>query len=203
MTTSNTALRGWVESVAALTKPASIHWCDGTDAEYRKLLDLMVASGDLLPLNPKTAPNSYLHRSDPTDVARVEHLTFVCTPARDSAGPNNNWMAPDDAHARMDSLFADAMRGRTLYVVPYCMGPIDSPYARCGVEITDSAYVAANMRLMTRMGKAALARIERDNAFVRGLHSTGDLDPNRRFIMHFPDELLIQSPLGVDYIAVD
>ena len=148
MTTSNTALRGWVESVAALTRPEAIHWCDGSDAEYRKLLDLMVASGELLPLNPRTAPNCYLHRSDPTDVARVEHLTFVCTPARDTAGPNNNWMAPDDAHARMDLLFADAMRGRTMYVVPYCMGPVESPYARCGVELTDSAYVAANMRLM-------------------------------------------------------
>ncbi len=198
MTTSNTALQGWVRDVAALTKPAAIHWCDGSDAEYQMLLDQMVASGDLLPLNPKTYPNCYLHRSDPSDVARVEHLTFVCTTTRDAAGPNNNWMTPADAHAKMAGLFAGAMQGRTLYVVPYCMGPIESPYARCGVEITDSAYVAANMRLMTRMGKAALQRIERDNTFVRGLHSTGTLDPNSRFIMHFPDELLIQS-IGSGY----
>jgi len=193
MTTSNAALRRWVEEVTVLTKPSVIQWCDGSDAEYQKLLEHMVNSGDLLPLNPRTYPNCYLHRSDPSDVARVEHLTFVCTPNRDSAGPNNNWMAPKDALAKMTALFAGSMQGRTMYVIPYCMGPIDSPYARCGVEITDSAYVAANMRLMTRMGKAALQRIERDNKFVRGLHSTGNLDPDRRFIMHFPDELLIQS----------
>jgi phosphoenolpyruvate carboxykinase (GTP) len=193
MTTSNAALRRWVEETAALTKPASIHWCDGSDGEYRALLDLMLGRGDLIRLNPETYPNCYLHRSDPTDVARVEHLTFVCTPDKASAGPNNNWLEPGEAHRRMDSLFAGCMQGRTMYVVPYCMGPIDSPYARCGVEITDSAYVAVNMQLMTRMGRAALERIEREGRFVRGLHSTGDLNPDRRFIMHFPDELLIKS----------
>jgi len=198
MTTSNAALKRWVDEVAALTQPASIHWCDGSEREYRALLDTMVASKILLPLNQKTYPNCYLHRSDPSDVARVEHLTFVCTPDPKAAGPNNNWMAPADAHNKMDDLFAGAMQGRTMYVIPYCMGPIDSPYARCGVEISDSPYVAANMRLMTRMGAAALARIEREGKFVRGLHSTGDLDPNRRFIMHFPDELLIQS-IGSGY----
>ena len=193
MTTSTTALRRWVEEVAALTKPSAVQWCDGSEAEYQQLLGHMVSSGALLPLNPETYPNCYLHRSDPSDVARVEHLTFVCTPERESAGPNNNWMAPQEARAKMTGLFAGAMQGRTMYVIPYCMGPIDSPYARCGVEITDSAYVAANMRLMTRMGTPALQRIERDNKFVRGLHSTGNLSPDRRFIMHFPDELLIQS----------
>jgi phosphoenolpyruvate carboxykinase (GTP) len=198
MTTSNVALRRWVEEVAALTQPATIHWCDGSDQEYRALLDNMLASGVLLPLNQKTYPNCYLHRSDPSDVARVEHLTFVCTQNPDAAGPNNNWMAPGDAHQKMNGLFEGAMRGRTMYVIPYCMGPIDSPYARCGVEISDSPYVAANMKLMTRMGAPALARIEREDKFVRGLHSTGDLDPNRRFIMHFPDELLIQS-IGSGY----
>ena len=186
MTTSNADLRDWVDSVAALTKPARIHWCDGSDAEYQGLIAEMQKSGDLIALNQKTYPNCYLHRSNPSDVARVEHLTFVCTNDRDAAGPNNNWMAPDQAHQKMDELFAGTMQGRTLYVIPYCMGPIDSPYSRCGVEITDSAYVAANMKLMTRMGKAALARIEREGKFVRGLHSTGDLNPDRRFIMHFP-----------------
>ncbi len=198
MTTSNAALRKWVDSVAALTKPAKIHWCDGSEAEYLSLIEEMQKSGDLLALNQKTYPNCYLHRSSPSDVARVEHLTFVCSTDRDDAGPNNNWMAPDQAHVKMDELFAGAMQGRTLYVIPYCMGPIDSPYSRCGVEITDSAYVAANMKLMTRMGKAALARIEREGTFVRGLHSTGDLNPERRFIMHFPEELLIQS-IGSGY----
>lgn len=198
MTTSNAALRGWVDSVAALTKPARIHWCDGSDAEYLELISKMQKSGDLLALNQKTYPNCYLHRSDPSDVARVEHLTFVCSADRETAGPNNNWMAPDEAHRKMDELFSGAMQGRTLYVIPYCMGPIDSPYSRCGVEITDSAYVAANMKLMTRMGKIALERIEREGTFVRGLHSTGDLSPDRRFIMHFPEELLIQS-IGSGY----
>jgi phosphoenolpyruvate carboxykinase (GTP) len=123
----------------------------------------------------------------------VEHLTFVCTEAREDAGPNNLWMAPAEAHRKIDALFEGAMRGRTMYVVPYCMGPLESPFSRCGVEITDSPYVVVNMRIMTRMGDAALARIKRDGTFVKGLHSIGDLDPERRFIMHFPEELLIKS----------
>jgi len=187
------ALNQWVEDVARLTQPERIHWCDGSEEENRGLVEIMLANGDLLALNPDTHPDCYLHRSHPSDVARVEHLTFVCTSERDDAGPNNNWMAPAEAHAKMDALFAGCMRGRTLYVVPYCMGPVDSPLARCGVEITDSPYVVANMRLMTRMGAAALARIEREGSFVRGLHSIGELDPERRFIMHFPEELAIKS----------
>ena len=191
-------LNQWVADVAALTQPDHIHWCDGSDAEYAALVQQMQADGTLLPLNPETHPDSWLHRSSPSDVARVEHLTFVCTPERDAAGPNNHWMSPADGHAQMDALFAGCMRGRTLYVVPYCMGPIDSPLARCGVEITDSPYVVANMRIMTRMGAAALARIEREgrlheSTFVKGLHSIGELDPDRRFIMHFPEELTIKS----------
>jgi phosphoenolpyruvate carboxykinase (GTP) len=192
------ALNRWVDDVARLTEPAAIHWCDGSDAEYAGLVETMLASGDLLPLNPEKHPRSYLHRSHPSDVARVEHLTFVCTPEEEDAGPNNHWMAPAEAHAKIDALFAGAMRGRTMYVIPYCMGPIDSPIARCGVEITDSPYVVANMRIMTRMGAQALARIERDGSFVKGLHSTGDLDPERRFIMHFPEELTIKS-IGSGY----
>ncbi|MBK8284522.1 MAG: phosphoenolpyruvate carboxykinase (GTP) [Ahniella sp.] len=192
------SLNAWVESVAALTEPQQIHWCDGSDAEDQALKLLMVERGDLIPLNPDTHPNCYLHRSHPSDVARVEHLTFVCTSEREDAGSNNHWMAPADAHAKVDALFAGCMRGRTLYVVPYCMGPIDSPIARCGVEITDSPYVVANMRLMTRMGAAALARIEREGSFVRGLHSIGELDPDKRFIMHFPEELTIKS-IGSGY----
>jgi len=193
MTTRNKALQQWVDEVATITRPESIHWCDGSDTEYQSLVDAMLETGTLIRLNEETYPNCYLHRSDPSDVARVEHLTFVCTPERDDAGPNNNWMEPAQAHEKMDELFAGCMEGRTLYVIPYCMGPIDSPYSRCGVEITDSPYVAANMNLMTRMGAPALKRIEREDSFVRGLHSVGDLNPDRRFIMHYPDELLIQS----------
>jgi phosphoenolpyruvate carboxykinase (GTP) len=187
------ALNDWVAECAALARPDRVLWCDGSDAEYARLVAMMLDTGDLLPLNPVTHPRSYLHRSDPADVARVEHLTFVCTDDEEEAGPNNHWMAPLAAHAKIDALFDGAMRGRTMYVVPYCMGPIDSPLARCGVEITDSPYVVANMRIMTRMGDAALARIERDGEFVRGLHSTGELDPARRFIMHFPRERAIKS----------
>ena len=193
MTTSNASLKRWVEEVAQLTQPDSIHWCTGSDAENAALIEAMLKSGDLIKLNQDTHPNCYLHRSNPSDVARVEHLTFVCTLNKDDAGPNNLWMDPKQAHEKIDALFAGAMRGRTMYVVPYCMGPIDSPFARCGVEITDSPYVVVNMRLMTRMGEAALRRIERENKFVKGLHSIGDLNPDRRFIMHFPEELTIKS----------
>ena len=196
--TSNSELQAWVNQVAALTRPDQIHWCDGSESENQRVIAGMLETGDLIELNKQTHPNCYLHRSDPSDVARVEHLTFVCTSDRDDAGPNNNWMAPKDAHAKIDGLFAGAMTGRTMYVIPYCMGPIDSPLARVGVEITDSPYVVANMRLMTRMGAPALARIERDGTFVKGLHSVGDLSPERRFIMHFPEELSIKS-IGSGY----
>jgi phosphoenolpyruvate carboxykinase (GTP) len=198
MTTQLPALQQWVDEVAARTQPDSIHWCTGSDSEYQQLIDLMIEDGTMSPLNQETHPNCYLHLSDPTDVARVEHLTYVCTEDAEDAGPNNNWMSPNEGHATVDPLFEAAMKGRTMYVIPYCMGPIDSPYSRCGVEITDSPYVVVNMKLMTRMGSAALERIEREGAFVRGLHSTGDLDPERRFIMHFPDELYIKS-IGSGY----
>ena len=198
MTTTLPALQEWVDSVAKLTRPEQIHWCTGSDDEYARLIDEMRNNGVLIPLNEEHYPNCYLHRSDPSDVARVEHLTFICTDNQDDAGPNNNWMNPAEAHALVDALFDGCMQGRTLYVIPYCMGPIDSPYARLGVEITDSAYVTINMKLMTRMGTAAKERIEREGTFVKGLHSTGDLDPERRFIMHFPEELSIKS-IGSGY----
>jgi phosphoenolpyruvate carboxykinase (GTP) len=193
MSSQLAALNQWVAEVAALTRPDRIQWCDGSDAEYRSLIDGMVATGDLVALDPATHPDCWLHRSNPGDVARVEHLTFICTRDRADAGPNNHWMEPAEAHRKLDGLFAGCMRGRTLYVVPYCMGPIASPIARCGVEITDSPYVVANMRIMTRMGTPALQRIEREGIFVKGVHSIGELDPERRFIMHFPEELAIRS----------
>ena len=193
MTSSLSSLSQWVDQVARHTKAKDVVWCDGSDEENARLISSMLDTQELIKLNDKTHPNCYLHRSDPNDVARVEHLTFVCTETEEDAGPNNHWMAPEKAHALMDELFDGCMQGRTLYVVPYCMGPIDSPLARLGVELTDSAYVVANMRLMTRMGKAALERIEREGQFVRGLHSTGELDPDRRYIMHFPEELSIMS----------
>jgi len=187
------AVAEWVASVRELTTPDAVHWVEGSEAEYQGFIDQLQKSGELQKLNDAHHPNCFLARSHPSDVARVEHLTFVCTTNQDDAGPNNNWMPPAEAHAKMRELFKGCMKGRTLYVVPYCMGPIDSPYSRCGVEITDSAYVVINMLLMTRAGRPALERIARESRFVRGLHSTGELDPNRRFIMHFPEELSIQS----------
>ena len=187
------AVGEWVESVGRLTQPARVHWCEGSAGELRELTQQLQQSGELLALNAQHFPGCHLARSNPSDVARVEHLTYVCTRSQADAGPNNNWMAPDEAHAKMRALFSGCMRGRTLYVVPYCMGPLDSPYARCGVEITDSAYVVLNMAIMTRIGRPALERIARTEQFVKGLHSIGELDPQRRFIMHFPEELSIES----------
>jgi phosphoenolpyruvate carboxykinase (GTP) len=187
------ALQNWVDEITNLTDPDQVHWCDGSAEEYQQMVEIMLKSGDLEALNQETHPGCYLHRSHPTDVARVEHLTFVCTTNQEDAGPNNHWMDPKSARSKMQDCFMGCMRGRTMYVIPYCMGPIDSPLSRCGVEITDSPYVVANMRLMTRMGSAALERIEREEKFVKGLHSIGELDPDRRYIMHFPEELEIQS----------
>jgi phosphoenolpyruvate carboxykinase (GTP) len=193
MTTKLKALSDWVAEAAALTQPQNVHWCDGSKAEYDALVQQMLGDGTLVELNQGHYPGCYLHRSDPEDVARVEHLTFVCTTEPDDAGPNNNWQSPKQGKALMQECFEGCMRDRTMYVIPYCMGPIGSPYARCGVEITDSPYVVVNMYLMTRMGAAALARIEQDGTFVKGLHSIGELDPERRYIMHFPEELTIMS----------
>ena len=187
------AVADWVESVRELTQPRAIHWCDGSEAEQRELTAKLLRDGELKALNPEFFPGCNLARSSPSDVARVEHLTFICSRSKEDAGPNNNWMAPDEAHAKMRDLFRGCMKERTLYVIPYCMGPIDSPLSRCGVEITDSPYVVLNMIIMTRVGRAALERIAADGTFVRGLHSIGELDPARRFIMHFPEELSIES----------
>ena len=198
MSTSNKELQSWVEDVSKMTKPENIYWCNGSKEEYEEFIQKMLETGDLMQLNEETFPNCYLHRSDPSDVARVEHLTFICTEDSEDAGPNNNWMDPKEAHEKLDDLFDNCMEGRTMYVIPYCMGPIGSELSRCGVEITDSPYVVANMYLMTRMGDEALARIEREGGFVKGIHSTGDLDPEKRFIMHFPDEKIIRS-IGSGY----
>ena len=198
MSTSNKELQSWVKDISKMTKPENIYWCNGSKEEYEEFIQKMLKTGDLMQLNEETFPNCYLHRSDPSDVARVEHLTFICTEDSEDAGPNNNWMDPKEAHEKLDDLFDNCMNGRTMYVIPYCMGPIGSELSRCGVEITDSPYVVANMYLMTRMGDEALARIEKEGGFVKGIHSTGDLDPEKRFIMHFPDEKVIRS-IGSGY----
>ena len=186
-------LQNWIENVIKLTQPNKIYLCDGTETEYKNLINEMQETEDLIKLNSEKYPDCYLHRSDPSDVARVEHLTYICSNNKDDAGPNNNWMEPKDGHSKMDLLFKNSMKNRTMYIIPYCMGPIDSPYSRCGIEITDSPYVVINMKLMTRMGQNALNRIIKEKEYVKGLHSIGKLDPSERFIMHFPDELSIKS----------
>jgi len=193
MSTTNQALSTWVESVANMTTPDNVVWCDGSEQEYDRIVKDLLQDGTLKELNQESYPNCYLHLSDPKDVARVEHLTFICTDEQEDVGQNNNWMPVQDAKDKMQALYEGCMSGRTMYVIPYCMGPVDSPFSRCGVEITDSPYVVINMKLMTRMGAAALKRIEDEGHFVKGLHSIGELDPERRFIMHFPEELSIMS----------
>ncbi len=196
--TRNVHLDGWVAEMTKLTKPEKVVWCDGSEQEKHRLTEEAVAAGSLIPLNPEKLPGCYLHRSNPNDVARVEHLTFICTRTQEAAGPTNHWLAPEEAYGKLRKLFDGAMRGRTMYVVPYVMGPLGSPYSKVGVELTDSIYVVLNMRVMTRAGKAALEVLGDSNDFNRGLHSTGDLNPDRRFICHFPEDNTIWS-IGSGY----
>jgi phosphoenolpyruvate carboxykinase (GTP) len=191
--TKNAHLLAWVKEMAALTKPDRVVWCDGSEEERERFTKEAVASGILLELNQEKLPGCYYHRSNPNDVARVENLTFICTPTKDEAGPTNNWMEPKEAYAKLGTLFDGSMKGRTMYVVPYIMGPAGSPMAKIGVELTDSIYVALNMRIMTRMGKVALNMLGDSNDFNRGLHSTLDCNPERRFICHFPQDNTIWS----------
>jgi phosphoenolpyruvate carboxykinase (GTP) len=191
---SRTALEAWVDECARLTQPEKIIWCDGSEQEYQRLIETMLQDDSMQTLNPQTYPNSFLYHSDPSDVARTEKVTFICTTRRDDAGPTNNWMSPDEAKAKVRPIFEGSMRGRTMYVVPYVMGPVGSPLMQVGVEVTDSPYVAASMRIMTRMGAMALDALDSNGGeFVPGLHCTGDLDPNKRFVLHFPEENLIWS----------
>ena len=184
----------WIEQSAKLTKPDNIVWCDGSDDENRRLTEIALAQGVLEPLNQEKLPGCYYSRSSPNDVARVEHLTFICTKTKAEAGPTNNWMAPEDAYKKLGGLFDGSMKGRTMYVVPYVMGPLGSPSSKIGVELTDSVYVALNMRIMTRTGKGALEMLgTHSNDFNRGLHSTLDVNPERRFICHFPEDNTIWS----------
>ncbi len=186
-------LTQWIDEVSRLTTPDRTVWCDGSAEEAERMIAEMVRTGVLMPLNPKTHPGCYLHRSHHSDVARTEHSTFICTQKKEDAGPTNNWMSPAEAREKVGRLYQGCMKGRTMYVVPYIMGPVASPYGSVGVEVTDSPYVAVNMRLMTRMGKPALDRLGSSGDFVKGLHSLGDLNPERRYILHFPEERTIWS----------
>ena len=182
-----------MDEVARKTRPDRVVWCDGSDAENARLVEGMLADGTLIALNRQQAPGCTLHRSHPSDVARTEHLTFISSRRAEDAGPTNNWMSPDEARTRVGPLFEGVMKGRTMYVVPYVMGPLGSPFSKVGIEVTDSPYDVANMRIMTRMGGPALGQLGAGEDFVPGLHSTGDLSPDRRFIVHYPEERLIWS----------
>lgn len=190
---SNKAVKNWVEEVAKLTKPDNIVWIDGSVEEKERLTKQALSTGELYELNQEKLPGCVLHRTAVNDVARVEHLTFICTSKKEDAGPTNNWMAPAEAYEKLGKIFDGAMKGRTMYVIPYLMGPAGSPFSKVGIEVTDSIYVVLNMRIMTRMGKLAMEHLGDSDNFVKGLHSKADLNPDRRFICHFPEDNAIWS----------
>lgn len=191
--TSNKHLRTWVGECVALCKPDRVWWLDGSDADKQKLTEDAYRSGDFTKVNQTKHPGSHLHRSAHNDVSRTEQLTFICTPEKDEAGQTNNWMAPEEAYAKLSGIFDGSMKGRTMYVIPFSMGPVNSPFRKIGVEVTDSVYVALSMMIMTRVGKAALDSLSDSADFTKCLHGKADLNDSRRFICHFPHDNTIWS----------
>jgi phosphoenolpyruvate carboxykinase (GTP) len=196
--TEHAGVREWVGEMIELCTPDQVVWCDGSEEEKERLTQEAIDAGVLIKLNPKKLPGCYLHRSNPNDVARVEDCTFICTRTPDAAGPTNHWMAPAAMYEKLYDLCRGAMKGRTMYVVPYMMGMPGSPLAKVGVELTDSIYVVLSMRIMTRMGRIAWDQLGADGKFTKGLHSMLDVNPQRRFIAHFPQDNTIIS-VGSNY----
>jgi phosphoenolpyruvate carboxykinase (GTP) len=196
--TTNRVVIAWIDEMAKHCQPDQVYWCNGSRTERESLLAAAVEKGVLIKLNQEKLPGCYYHRSNPNDVARVEQATFICTPDQEAAGPTNNWMAPKEMYQKLRGLTAGAMRGRTMYVIPYLMGPLGSSLTKVGIELTDSIYVALSMGTMTRMGEAAYAQLGDDDEFNRGLHCMLDVSPDRRYIAHFPQDNTIIS-VGSNY----
>jgi phosphoenolpyruvate carboxykinase (GTP) len=191
--THNKKLKDWVNKMARMCQPDDIVWIDGSEEQKRRLEKEAVSSGELIPLNQEKLPGCFFHRSAIDDVARTEHLTFICTKRKRDAGPNNNWMSPQSAYKKARKFFKGAMKGRTMYVIPFSMGPVGSTFSKIGVELTDSRYVVLNMLIMTRAGENVLRQIEKEDGFTKCLHSKADLDINKRLILHFPEDNAIWS----------
>ena len=194
MLTNNQNVLKWVDEMVALCKPDKVEWIDGSEAQLKALRDEAIATGEMEALNEEKLPGCLLHRTKPNDVARVEGRTFICSRKEEDAGPTNNWCDPKEMYAKLTPMYDGIMKGRTMYVIPYSMGPIGSPLAKVGVELTDSIYVVLNMDIMTRMGAQAFENLgETSNDFVRGLHSKADVDPENRYIVQFPEDNTIWS----------
>lgn len=191
--TTNKKLKDWLNKMVRLCQPDEIVWIDGSLAQKEQLEIESIASGELIELNQEKLPGCFLHRTDPNDVARTEHLTYICTKKKQDAGPTNNWMLPSAAYRKARAIFKAAMAGRTMYVIPFSMGPVGSPFSKIGVELTDSRYVVLNMLIMTRAGEAVLRQLEKEDNFTKCLHSKAGLDINKRLILHFPEDNTIWS----------
>ncbi|MBU1928833.1 MAG: phosphoenolpyruvate carboxykinase (GTP) [Candidatus Omnitrophota bacterium] len=191
--TRNKELKNWVAKASRMCEPDEIVWIDGTLEQKERLEKEAVASGELIPLNQNKLPGCFLHRTNPNDVARTEHLTYICTKKKHAAGPNNNWMSPTAAYKKARAIFKGSMRGRIMYVIPFSMGPVGSPFSKIGVELTDSRYVVLNMMIMTRVGMSVLEHLDKEPEFTKCLHSLADLDINKRLILHFPQDNTIWS----------
>ena len=191
--TQNARLKTWIIEMAEMCQPDAIMWIDGSEEEKQRLENEALTTGELMPIDQEKWPGCVYHRTAANDVARTEHLTFICTPTQEEAGPNNNWMSPEDGYSKAAEIFNDSMKGRTMYVIPFSMGPVGSPFSKIGVELTDSIYVVLNMRIMTRIGERVLRKLGPDGEFTKCLHGKAELDDKKRLILHFPHDNTIWS----------